>query len=407
MQVSRKLDAKNFALEVLPRRSLALASGAARLSAAVTRRTGPLGISFLLAVVLPTVVAFLYLGLIASPQYESEARIVVRTGSAGASPSLSDALSGLGNLTALTGIKSTAQDAFIVTDYIRSRSIIEDLGGKDVAYEIFGKPDIDIVSRLRKDKSLEDILYYWRRQVTASIDTQSNVITLRALAFTPQDAKDLAERIVKKSEDLVNDISVRTRTDAYARAELEVQRALQRLSTMRVALLSFRNNANTIDPSASAASIGETLTQLTRERIALEANRQSLRGALNADAPTIRFLNSQIDSLNRQIDELQSRLTGRIKGLETAAAQLADFEDLKLQSMFAEKLLEIAQSSLERARREIERQQLYLMHVVRPTMPEEARYPRIAVGTLIVFALCLTIWSMIALVVASIYDHSR
>lgn len=407
MQVLRKLDAKNLAIEVLPRRSLQLASGAARLSVAMKRRIGPLALSFLLAVMLPTVLAFLYLAIIASPQYESEARIVVRTGSAGASPSLSDTLSGLGNLTALTGLKSTAQDAFIVTDYIRSRSIIDDLGGKDTAYEIFGKTEIDLLSRLRKDKSLEDILYYWRRQVTASIDTQSNVITVRALAFTPQDAKDLAERIVKKSEDLVNDISVRTRTDAYARAEQEVQRALQRLSTMRVALLSFRNTANTIDPGASAASIGETLTQLTRERVALEANRQSLRGTLNADAPSIRFLTSQIDSLNRQIDELQSRLTGRIKGLETAAAQLADFEDLKLQSMFAEKLLEIAQSSLERARREIDRQQLYLMHVVRPTMPEEARYPRLPVGTFIVFALCLVIWSMIALVVASIYDHSR
>lgn len=407
MQVLEKLGSKSFALEVLPRQSILAAKGAVRLSVAVKRRIGVLGISFLLAVLFPSFLSFLYLTFIASPQYESEARFVVRTGESASSPSLTDALSGFGSLTALTGIKSTAQDAFIVTDYIRSRTIIEDLGGKTAAYEIFGKSGIDLVSRLRGNKSLEDILYYWRRQVTASIDTQSNVITLRTLAFTPQDARALAERIVQKSEALVNDISVRTRADAYARAEVEVQRALQRLSAMRVALLSFRTKTSTIDPAASAASIGETLTQLTRERVALEANRVSLQDVLNADAPSIRFLTSQIESLNRQIDELQSRLTGRVKGLETTAAQLADYEDLKLQSMFAEKLLEIAQSSLDRARMEIDRQQLYLMHVVKPTLPEEARYPRPVVGTLIFFTLCLVIWSMITLIAASIYDHTQ
>jgi capsule polysaccharide export protein KpsE/RkpR len=73
--------------------------------------------------------------------------------------------------------------------------------------------------------------------------------------------------------------------------------------------------------------------------------------------------------------------------------------------MFAEKLLELSQASLERARLESEKQQLYLVTVVRPTQPEENKYPRPIVGTLLIFALCLVIWSMISLVVASIRDH--
>jgi capsular polysaccharide transport system permease protein len=402
----QKTGAQGSALDALPKRSLQAAQRAVELSAALQRRIGWFGVSFLIFVIVPTFLTLLYLTFLASDQYESEARFVVRSGDT-SGPSMQDHLSGLGSLTALTGIKSTAQDAFIVTDYIRSRTIIEDLGGKAKAYEFFAPRGADLLSRLRANKSLEDVLLYWRRQVTASIDTQSNVITLRAVAFSPEDAKKLTEQIVQKSESLVNDISVRNRADAYARAEIEVQRALQRLATMRVALLSFRTKASTIDPLLSATSIGETLTLLTREKIALEANRVSLKGVLDANAPSIRFITSQIESLERQIEELQSRLTGRVKGLETSAAQLADYEDLKLQSMFAEKLLEIAQSGLDRARLEVEKQQLYLMLVVKPTMPEEARYPRPIVGSLMIFALCIVIWSMISLIIASIYDHAN
>lgn len=406
MQFLEKISRRGSVTEVLPRQSLQVARGVAQFSSDLKRRIGWFGISFVLFVFAPAFLCLLYLTFLASPQYESEARFVVRTAETNA-PNVNDQLSGFGALTALAGVKSTVQDAYIVTDYIRSRSIIEDLGGKAKLIEIFGRANIDMISRLRANKSLEDTLYYWRRQVTASIDTQSNVITLRVLAYSPDDAKTLAQQIVRRSEELVNDISIRNRTDAYARAEIEVQRALQRLSTMRVALLSFRTKASTIDPVQSATSLSETLTQLTREKLALEANRVSLENVLDKTAPTVRFLGTQIDALNRQIGEIQSRLTGHVKGLETSASQLADYEDLKLQSMFAEKLLEIAQSSLDRARLEVEKQQLYMMTVVKPTTPEESRYPRPIVGSMIFLVLCLVIWSMVSLVLASIFDHAQ
>ncbi len=406
MHKLEKIGRKRFALNVLPQRSVAVAEKAVRLSVALKRRVGWFGISFLCFVATPTLFCFLYLTLFASPQYESEARFVVRTAETNV-PNIGDQLSGFGALTALTGIKSTVQDAFIVTDYIRSRTLIDDIGGKTELHKIFARPGVDYISKLRPSKSLEDALYYWRRQVTASIDTQSNVITLKVLAFAPEDAKALAETIIQKSEQLVNEISARNRSDSYARAEGEVQRALQRLSTLRAALLSFRTKSSTIDPMLNATSLGEVLTQLTREKIALEANRTSLEEMLNKSAPSVRFLTTQIESINQQIDDIQSRLTGRVKGLQTSAAQLADYEDLKLQSMFAEKLLELAQSGLDRARVEVERQQLYMMTIVRPTTAEEARFPRPFTGTLIFFTLCIVIWSMIALVLASIFDHAQ
>lgn len=374
----------------------------ATLSLVAYQRLGLLWYSFFVFVCLPTAVFLLYLVVLASPEYEAEARFAVRGANENRNTAITDALSALS--TAIGG-RSTAQDSFIVADYIRSRTIIKDLGGKEIVESIYAKKDVDWLSRMSSDLSLEDVWGYWRHKVTANIDTQSNVITLRVRAYTEADAKALADKIVHRSELLVNEISERSRRDALSRAEAEVNLSLQRLSKIRASLLVFRTESSTIDPVSSATSLSETLTALSREKITLEGNRDSLRGVMDQNAPTMRFLATQIDSIERQIKNLQEMLTSRKKDGATISSQLAVYEDLQLQSQFAEKMFTISQASFEKARAEQEKQQLYLVTIVRPTMPEEAAYPKPLISSGVVFALCLMLWSMVALVAASIGDH--
>ncbi len=386
----------------LASRPASLLRSAVRLNALIFRRFGVLWYTFVLVVCLPAVACFLYLLVLAPDEYESEARFAVRGSSDNRNTAITDALSAL---TTAIGGRSTAQDSFIVADYIRSRTIIEDLGGKNVIEKVYARPDVDWFSRLGSNRSLEDVWEYWRRKVTAVIDTQSNVLTLRVRAFTPDDAKNLADLIVSRSESLVNEISERARHDALLRAEAEVNLSLQRLAKIRAALLEFRTSSSTIDPASSATSLGETLTALSREKIALESNREALRGAMDPTAPTIRFLTSQIESIEKQIKILQERLTSKSKDSAAISSQLSVYEDLQLQSQFAEKLFTIAQAGFEKSRAEQDKQQLYLVTIVRPTRPEEASFPRPFVSAGVVFAVCLMLWSMIALVIASIEDH--
>ena len=265
-----------------------------RLNSIARRRLGILWYSFIIAVCLPAIVYFAYLLLIASAEYEAEARFAVRAPNEGRGQAITEALA---SLSSMVGGRSTVQDSFIVADYIRSRTIIEDLGGKGVVENVYSRGDADWFSRLTTSQTLEDVWEYWRRKVTAVIDTQSSVITLRVRAFTPDDAKNLADRIVQRSELLVNEISERARRDALARAQTEVDIALQRLAKIRAALLEFRTGVSTIDPVGSAASLNETLVALNREKIALEGNRDSLKGVMDKDAPTLRFLASRIESI--------------------------------------------------------------------------------------------------------------
>jgi capsular polysaccharide transport system permease protein len=364
-------------------------------------RVGALGYSFLVCVVLPSLAVAAYLTLWASDEYESEARFTVRAANETTSNSLNDALSMFSSL----GIsKSTGQDVYVVADYIRSRVIIEDLGGKPFMHQLFSKSAIDWVSRLSPRATFEDAWKYWNRKVTAVINTQASIITVKVRAYSSPEAHNLSQLIVERSEALVNEISERSRNDALKRADAEVQAAMKRASSARQAMLDWRNKANVINPVSSASSIGTTLTQLMKDKLLLENSRGALSDVMDKNSPTQRLLQTQIDSLDKQIAQLQARLTSQ-QSENVISGQISTFEELQLETQFAEKILTIAQSAYERARMEQDKQQLYLVPIVRPTVPEKAIYPQLSVAIPMVFAVFLALWGMFSLVIASIRDH--
>ena len=216
--------------------------------------------SFIAMVLAPTFIGFAYLECLASNEYVSEAQFTVRSGS-GSGNSMQDIIS---SMTASVGLESryASQDVFIVSDYIRSRTIIEDLGGKYQVTRLFSKPSIDFFSRLNKSAALEQAWKYWRRKVSAIIDTPSGIVTLEVRAFDPHEAFNLAQNILARAEGLLNAISERSRRDTLSRAEQEVTLAQERLEQSRVELLDFRTRNSIIDPGLSAKSVSENLTKL-------------------------------------------------------------------------------------------------------------------------------------------------
>jgi capsular polysaccharide transport system permease protein len=363
-------------------------------------KAGPIGYSFLVIVVVPTVLVFLYLSLWSTREYESETRFTVRA--ANESPAiLTDALAMFSSL----GVnKTTGQDAFVVAEYIRSRAIIEDLGGKDLVENYFSQRGIDWLSRLSKNAPLEDAWKYWNRKVIAVLNTQSNILTVKVRAYSSSEATKLATLVLDRSEALINQISERSRNDALKRADAEVQSAMKRLSAARQSMLDFRNKASVINPVTSASSIGTTLTQLMKDKVILESSRGALADVMDKNSPTQRLLQTQIESIDKQIAQLQEKLTSQ-QSNDVIAGQISNFEELQLETQFAEKLVTIAQSAYEKARIDQDKQQLYLVPIVRPTVPEQATYPRLALTTSMTFLGLTVLWAMVTLIAAAIRDH--
>jgi capsular polysaccharide transport system permease protein len=88
------------------------------------------------------------------------------------------------------------------------------------------------------------------------------------------------------------------------------------------------------------------------------------------------------------------------------SSQIATFENLELEEKFTERMYTIAQAAYEKARQEREKQLLYLVVVVHPTMPESATYPQVPLTTSLVFSTLLVSWGIVALLTAAIKDQT-
>jgi capsular polysaccharide transport system permease protein len=366
-------------------------------------RFGITSLSFLLLVVFPTLITLTYLGLIASKEYVSEARLVVRTASDDSMRKLANDM--LSIATMLSGSKSSQQDTHIVIGYLRGRSVIDDLGGKAAVERIYSRPGPDWYSRLAPNSPFENVWRYWGRKVDAVLDTPSGIVTLEVRAFSPQDAYSLATRLVELSERLVNEISRRARADTLRDAEAELQQAKQRVDERRNALLAFRNKQEILDPIMTASSIANTVAELTREKFRIENQIAATQGSIASDAPTMRTLRGQLATIDDQIHKLEAQLAGDSPGRKVLASQLAAYEHLQLELKFAEKLYEISESASKRAQFEAQKQQLYLVSIVRPTMPEDALYPRPVLDSLLVFVWLTVAWGVAIVTIAGVRDH--
>jgi capsular polysaccharide transport system permease protein len=360
--------------------------------------------SFIAAVFLPSLVFWLYAAVWQSPRYVSETRIVVREAQRqkkeqNATIDLASALA-----RGHAAPARDAQNAYIALNYLKSRAIVLDLGGRNYFERKFAQRDVDHFSRLARGAPLEDLWKYWLGHVSANVDALSGVLNLRVDAFHAQDALDLATDVVRLTEALVNEITLRNRADALARAEAEVGLARGKLAEAREKLLSFRNRNALVDPGARAASLGELIGKLTLERIDAVNALSTFASTFSSDSPSARLHATRLATIDRQLEELRKKLTDS-EGTEAVSAQIAGYERLKLEEQFAESMYAVAQTAYQAARQDLERQQLYLVAIARPTRPESPSFPRVGANTLLVFTALLILWSIVSLVVASVREQ--
>jgi capsular polysaccharide transport system permease protein len=363
--------------------------------------------SFFLLVVFPSLIAFFYYFLVASDVYVAETKLTVRaaTASAAKSTTMSGGASSIIGKLGLGQSGSPAQDSRIILDYLRSRAAIEDVGGRVTLAALYDKPSIDWFSRLNSKDYAEELTSYWQGKVTASVDTVSNILTVRVRGYTADDAQFLAQKLVSSSEALINRISRRSREDALRRAQEEVARSMSELADARLQLLTLQQATGSIDPAQSAKQLATLISTLTLQKIQLESQLAVSDSTGVKGRPGDRYVQSSLDVINAKIQDLEVMLTG--DKASSVSMQLKDFELLKLRQEFAEQIYTLSRASYEEARRNAEKQQLYLVVVVPPFRPDYALFPRVFLDTLLVLLGCLVLWAIGALLVASVRDSTE
>lgn len=356
-------------------------------------------LSFLLVVMLPTVVVAIYYLLIASPQYVSEARFLVRSKSQEQPSSLGIALQGV-------GLSSNQTDSFTVHEYVRSRDAVADLESRADLKAMLTRPGVDMLSRFPRPgerDTLDSLHKALDRFVMVGYDSTTGLSTLRVKAFRPEDAQEMAQILLDGGERLVNELNERSDRGAVADAQRNVAEAEARMTAAQVRLTSFRNRERLIDPALTAETNSKLIGGLLGEVASMRAERQQI-ASQTPQSPQLPVLDSRIAAFERQIEAERSKVAGNADSL---APKLETYQSLQLDQEYADKALVSARAALDNAQVDARSQRLYLDRVVAPNLPTDSSQPRRWLAIFTVFVTLLIAYGTGWLVVAGVREHNQ
>lgn len=344
-------------------------------------------LAFFAVVVVPVAVAGLYLAIFASDQYVSEARFAVRGGDKGA----------LDPLASLTGGAGHTQDTLIIADYIRGRGMVEELQKTLGLREMFSPSKADFLFSFNPDKPIEKLVRYWRWQADVGVEQMSGIITVVVRAFTPEDSLAIAQGVIAASEKLVNDLSERSRRDALKQAQSELTLAEKALQDKIKAMRELRNREGLLDAGKASDALTKLVGSLRLELARLESEYATTRNTVAESTPQMRVMQARIRSTREQIRLIEARMTsspqaGSGAGDPALAESMSHFDRLKLEQAFAQKHYVDTAAAFERARIDVDTQQLYLATFLQPVLAQDALYPKKGWIMAALTAICLALW---------------
>ena len=356
---------------------------------------------FWLFFLLPMALGITYYFKYASDQYQATAHFTIeKSGKEQVDP--------LGALTGLPGNVSSTRDALIIKDFIESREVIERTRDDFDLEKLYAREDKDWLSRLEQDSSIEEIIEYWQKKVTVEFDLTSGIVALNVWAFEREDAVTVINAILKESEELVNNLSEKSRQDSLTFARTELENAENNLKLARTDVRVFRDNEKSLSPEKNAESKLLLVENLEADRARAEAELEGLRLQLPENSPRIQTAKYKVSALKQQITKERERSSRGTESTDTKSMSsiLSKYEELITEQGFAEKSYEAALLNIETARIDATRKQRYLTMIVFPKLPEEPIKPKQPNDYIVLFIACLLLWGILSLIFASIRDHA-
>lgn len=349
----------------------------------------------LLVVIVPVLLAICYYGLLAEDVYISESRIVVRNPTQGPQSPLDMALD-------KTGFGAPSEGNNTVVAYLQSRAAISEANADGALKKAYSDPELFWVDRFGLTGDSDEEFYrYFQKKLNVEEGATTQVLTIRVRAYNPKQAQNINARLVEQSEALVNSLSQRSQADMIAIAEGEVEEAAQKARAAAVELAKYRNTSGIVDPVQESEVGLQMISKLQDELIAAQTRLRQLQ-TYTPDASQIPFLKTQVRDLQREIDEARANLTG---GRSSLSSALTRYQELQVESDFAEKQLAVTRASLQEARAEARRKQAYLEKIAAPSLPDYAEEPRRIRSIFAAIVLGLLAWGVLSMLAIGVREH--
>lgn len=355
---------------------------------------------FILCVLIPSLLSFCYYFFIASDLYTSESSFIIR------SPDQRASSSGLNLILRSAGFTRAQDDSYTAEAFIISRDALNQLEKKLHISQQYGSSEVDFINRYGgplEDKSFESLYKYYKEKINIKTDTTTAISTLKVKAYTPEAAYQINEQLLHMSEQLINNINNNARRDLITFAEDEVRKAGAQATDAAQALTQYRNRNRVFNPEGQSTQV---LNQITKLQDQLVQSKMQLAQLQNVapDNAQIAPLQVQIKVLEQEIQNQKSSVVG---DKQSFTSQSGNFQRLTLEKELADKQLAAAMSSLEQARNDVIRKQLYLERVAKPNIPDAALEPKRLKGFVATLLLGLITWGILSMLVAGAREHTN
>lgn len=353
---------------------------------------------FLLCVVVPTALAILYFGIIASDVYVSESSFIVRNQE-------DTPQSALGSLLHGTGLSTTDSTTSAIQTYILSRDALRVLDSDLHVGRAFASHQVDFFSRFARlpwHSSFEHLLLYYRDKVGVSSDNSASIVSLSTRAFSAADAYAMNRRLLELTEARINKLNEDARQDTIRYAAAEVADAEAKEDAATAVLARYRAHRTVMDPEKQSAVQLEVIGKLESELVATQA--------LVAQVEKLASNNPQLPALRQQALFLQKAIQGetaRVVGEphESLASKAQEYSRLSVQKEVAGTILAGAIGALETARNDARRKVVYFERIAQPSKPDVAMEPHRLRSIAATFLLGLILWGVVSLLVVAVNEH--
>ena len=351
-------------------------------------------------VIVPTLVSVVYFGVMASDRYTSQSSFVVR------SPKSQSSLSGLGAILQGTGFTRAQDDIYTVQEYMRSRSSLEELR-RSLPVREFYEAKGDVFSRFNGFgfRGEEEAFYqYYRDQLNITFDAVSGISTLNVTAFDAAESQKINSALLKQGEALINQLNDRARSDTVRYAEEVVKVAEERVKEASQNLTDYRIENGVFDLKTQSEVQMGLVSKLQDELIVIQTQLDQVR-AVTPENLQIPGLMAREKSLRKEISQQLRAISG--SGKQSLSNQAADYQRVFLENQLAEQQLAAAITSLESAKAEADRQQLYLEVISSPNLPDLAHEPKRLYNIVATLIIGLMIFGIVSLLTASVREHKN
>ena len=201
----------------------------------------------------------------------------------------------IGGVADLAGLPTTVTSGQMILGIMKRNAVLDSIIERFALMEVYKQ---EYKSKMR-DKLLKDIL-------ETNEDNKSGIITVSVLDEDPKRAADMANAFVETLQAKMLDLSLNEAVQRRIFFEEQVEKSREALNKAEAEMLEYQQESGSAIPESQLQARLKSITDLQQQIVAKNSEISALMTYARSDNPKVRAARSQLATLTKELERLQS-----------------------------------------------------------------------------------------------------